>query len=390
MTRWLTMLLIPLGLWSCSGKTAAGGSCSNNSACAAGQVCIDGRCQTVCRTDTDCGPNDCSGNGQICANQICVAGCRDTVPQIVAIDGTGADDSGTDPRGAKAAHRLRDLLVVTGAHLQGATATLTPALGGSITLAVATSSDTELRATLPADLAAGEYTLIIANAVGADQAGVWVLQGEQGERGPPGEPQTGAGVLTLLQGLGNPVPGLHAESAASATRAAALLDASNTPRTYAEIAMPAGAVTYFASATCPAGWIEANGAVVSRATYAGLFAALGTAYGAGDGSTTFGLPDYRGEFLRSWDAGRGLDSGRAVGSVQTADQRTFIAQNSGPYASPSYTHSMSSYVPKDGNWSGDNLFGGYWSTPCGGIKFAWDNSSEIRPRNVALLVCLKL
>jgi microcystin-dependent protein len=53
--------------------------------------------------------------------------------------------------------------------------------------------------------------------------------------------------------------------------------------------------------------IECDGAVVSRATYNRLFARLGTLYGIGDGSTTFGLPDLRGMFLRGFDNGRGLD-----------------------------------------------------------------------------------
>lgn len=65
-----------------------------------------------------------------------------------------------------------------------------------------------------------------------------------------------------------------------------------------------------------AGWLTANGAAVSRTTYAALFAAIGTTYGSGDGSTTFNLPDLRGEFLRGLDDGRGVDSGRALGSAQ--------------------------------------------------------------------------
>lgn len=55
---------------------------------------------------------------------------------------------------------------------------------------------------------------------------------------------------------------------------------------------PVGSVQCFAQPTIPAGYIEADGTNVSRTTYAGLFAALGTAYGEGDGSTTFGLPLY--------------------------------------------------------------------------------------------------
>lgn len=72
----------------------------------------------------------------------------------------------------------------------------------------------------------------------------------------------------------------------------------------------------FAGASVPSGFLLANGAAVSRATYAGLFGIIGTTYGAGDGATTFNLPDTRGVGLRGFDNGRGLDPGRALGSYQ--------------------------------------------------------------------------
>jgi len=70
-----------------------------------------------------------------------------------------------------------------------------------------------------------------------------------------------------------------------------------------------GQVTAFAQAVADvgAGWLYADGSAVSRTTYSALFAVLGDAYGFGDGSTTFNLPDYRGEILRGQDSGRGLD-----------------------------------------------------------------------------------
>lgn len=66
-----------------------------------------------------------------------------------------------------------------------------------------------------------------------------------------------------------------------------------------------GVIGFFAGSSAPSGYLKANGALVSRTTYATLFAAIGTTFGAGDGSTTFALPDLRGEFLRGWDDGRG-------------------------------------------------------------------------------------
>lgn len=77
-----------------------------------------------------------------------------------------------------------------------------------------------------------------------------------------------------------------------------------------------GTVLPFAGAAAPDGWLLCHGQAVSRATYAVLFAAIGTTYGAGDGSTTFNVPDLRGEFVRGLDSGRGIDTGRALGTAQ--------------------------------------------------------------------------
>ena len=78
------------------------------------------------------------------------------------------------------------------------------------------------------------------------------------------------------------------------------------------IAAPIGSVYAFAGANSPAGWLTCNGALLSRTTYAALFAVIGTTYGAGDGSTTFALPDFRNMFLRGHDT----STGRGLGSFQ--------------------------------------------------------------------------
>lgn len=91
--------------------------------------------------------------------------------------------------------------------------------------------------------------------------------------------------------------------------------------------VPAGSVFYRASNTIPNGYLECDGSAVSRATYSTLFSVIGTTYGIGDGSTTFNLPDLRGEFIRGWDNTRGIDSGRAIGAWQKG---SFIAGGAGP------------------------------------------------------------
>ena len=80
--------------------------------------------------------------------------------------------------------------------------------------------------------------------------------------------------------------------------------------------IPPGVILMYGAPTAPTGWLECDGSAVSRTTYADLFAIIGTTFGVGDGSTTFNLPDLRGEFIRGWDHGRGVDSGREMGSGQ--------------------------------------------------------------------------
>ena len=77
-----------------------------------------------------------------------------------------------------------------------------------------------------------------------------------------------------------------------------------------------GVFKWFCGVNVPTGYLKCNGQAVSRTTYAELFAAIGTRYGLGDGGTTFNLPDVRGDAVRGYDDGRGIDPGRAMGSEQ--------------------------------------------------------------------------
>jgi microcystin-dependent protein len=77
---------------------------------------------------------------------------------------------------------------------------------------------------------------------------------------------------------------------------------------------PAGVVLPFAGSTAPTGWLLCFGQTVSRTTFASLFAALGTTYGAGNGTTTFALPDLRGRVA----AGEDDMGGTAASRLTTA------------------------------------------------------------------------
>ena len=93
-------------------------------------------------------------------------------------------------------------------------------------------------------------------------------------------------------------------------------------------------------------WLKCDGAAVSRTTYASLFAKLGTTYGAGNGSTTFNLPDFRGVVPRGLDEGRGLDTGRALGNYQAdSNKSATLTGNTG--AGGGHTHTGSTSAAGD-------------------------------------------
>lgn len=167
--------------------------------------------------------------------------------------------------------------------------------------------------------------------------------------------------------------------------------------------IPVGAVQAFAGATAPSGWLECNGAAVSRTTYAALFAVLGTTYGAGNGSTTFNLPDLRGEFLRGWDNGRGVDASRARGSAQgsampshyhrmpfgwdsTATQIYLYHWNSGAnqpaFGSEVVAGALGNNPVLSVNQNNGNIRLGY-------TEGATVSTGESRPRNVAMMYIIR-
>jgi len=134
-----------------------------------------------------------------------------------------------------------------------------------------------------------------------------------------------------------------------------------------------GMVLAFAGSGVPSGWLECNGAAVSRAAYAGLFSVIGVLWGSGDGSTTFNVPDMRGEFLRGWDNGRGIDGGRTLASNQSD-------------AFKSHTHSGG----KVGSATGCNINigGGSDALPDDG-QTGSTGDTETRPRNVSVMYIIK-
>ena len=162
--------------------------------------------------------------------------------------------------------------------------------------------------------------------------------------------------------------------------------------------VPSGTVLYFAGQTAPAGWLKANGAAVSRTAYAALFAAIGTTYGVGDGRNTFNLPDLRGEFIRGWDDGRGVDTPRLMGSAQVDAVRQhyhgigYISPNNddGAFVVRNWTTAEQQnlqFINGNGNSAIRTLSA---SSNLGTTNAIDDAAGETRPRNVALLAIIKI
>ncbi len=91
-----------------------------------------------------------------------------------------------------------------------------------------------------------------------------------------------------------------------------------------------GEIAMYGGASAPAGWLLCDGAQVSRSTYASLFAAIGTAFGAGDGATTFALPDLRGRSPLGAGQGPGLTS-RVLGATGGEEAHALTEAENGPH-----------------------------------------------------------
>jgi microcystin-dependent protein len=92
----------------------------------------------------------------------------------------------------------------------------------------------------------------------------------------------------------------------------------------AVVTTPTGAVTAFGGTSAPTGWLICDGSAVSRTTYSDLFAAIGTNFGSGDGSTTFNIPDMRGRVPTGYAASGGHIDVSAIGNndgVAVANRR---------------------------------------------------------------------
>ena len=173
-------------------------------------------------------------------------------------------------------------------------------------------------------------------------------------------------------------------------------------------AVPTGLVHIMATTTAPSGYLKCNGAAVSRTTYADLFAIIGTTWGEGDGSSTFNVPDLRGEFVRGWADNGSVDSGRSFASSQSDQNK----QHNHGVTDGGHNHSINDpghihQVEYSNSDSGDGVIeesgtglsgteptlsattGITINNATTGISINNDGGSEARPRNIAMMYVIK-
>jgi len=218
----------------------------------------------------------------------------------------------------------------------------------------------------------------------------------------PGDPQkivSGAEIDTEFNNISSSsTTKIDKVSAATAgnipkfTASGSIEDSGKNESTIVQIAAPAGVVIAFGGSSAPTGWLECDGSAVSRSTYAELFNNIGTNFGIGDGTSTFNLPDLRGEFVRGWDNSRGIDSGRSLGSSQLDQMQKITGGSNSALTAVSEANDLfGAFVP------GNSRFIRATAASNSSVELDFDSSQspgaragdETRPRNVAMMYIIK-
>ena len=162
-------------------------------------------------------------------------------------------------------------------------------------------------------------------------------------------------------------------------------------------AVPSGAIFAIPTINILSGYLECDGAEISRSTYSDLFDIIGTNFGVGDGSTTFNIPDLRGEFIRGFDNGRGVDSGRVFASTQTDALQNITGTLGMSYSAIRGEEGKTGVFIGSSNANGNTISAPSFPSgqPHGTLNFDASNSpgartsSETRPRNITMKYVIK-
>ncbi len=182
-------------------------------------------------------------------------------------------------------------------------------------------------------------------------------------------------------------------NAATATKATQDADGNVISSTYAKssdlasIATPVGTVLAYAGNTMPSGYLQCNGAAISRTTYANLFAAIGTTYGAGDGSTTFNIPNLTDKFIQG---------NSTSGTVKSAGLPNITGSADGTGTGNLYISSMKGAIYCENKASGIGSYTSGGSDPANGLAFdasrsnaIYGNSDTVQPPALTMCYIIK-
>lgn len=151
------------------------------------------------------------------------------------------------------------------------------------------------------------------------------------------------------------------------------------------LSVPTGMISAFH--TVPEGWLQCNGAAVSRTTYAALFAVIGTKYGSGDGSTTFNLPNLHHKFIEGTntqsEVGQSVSAGlpNITGSTTTTGTSCF-ATASGAFST------TGSVMYRTTNGQSQDAYA--ISLDASDSSSVYGRSSTVQPSALRLIPCIKI
>lgn len=151
--------------------------------------------------------------------------------------------------------------------------------------------------------------------------------------------------------------------------------------------IPPGTIIHYAGRTVPSGWLICNGANVSRTDYAALFAAIGTIYGAGDGSTTFGLPNLNDRFFEGTTYTGSVGTYHSAGLPNISGTFTEHGNTSGMQCTEAFTgeERIGLKSNQGGAWDGGRV-----TLNSSRSSAVYGAASTVQPPSIALLACIKI
>ena len=150
------------------------------------------------------------------------------------------------------------------------------------------------------------------------------------------------------------------------------------------LSVPTGMISAFH--TVPKGWLQCNGAAVSRTTYAALFAVIGTKYGSGDGSTTFNLPNLHHKFIEGTNTTSEVGQSVSAGLPNITGTFTEHGNTSGLKCTGAFTGEAR--IGLHSNQGGAND-GGRVTMNSSRSSSVYGSSSVVQPSSTRLLLCIK-